>query len=54
MTPNGKSFQMPVNCRIAATAIIGAESGKRTWRKTAKNPAPSRRAAFRISSGVLR
>jgi hypothetical protein len=42
MTPNRKSFQMPVNWRIAATAITGTESGKRTWWKAEKNPAPSR------------
>ena len=52
-TPNRYSFQMPVNCQITVTMRIGGDSGSTILKKMRQNPAPSMRAAFIRSSGML-
>ena len=51
MTPNRKSFQMPVTCRMIATTKIGSDIGSMIWKKMPQKPAPSTRAALNSSSG---
>ncbi len=44
---------MPVNCQITVTIRIGGDSGSTMRQKMRKNPAPSMRAAFSRSAGML-
>ena len=51
--PNRKSFQICVNCQIRHTMKIGSDTGSRIFVKIVKKPAPSMRAAFTSSAGML-
>ena len=52
-TANRKSFQIEVNCQIAATTKAGAESGRTTDQYVRSIPARSMRAASIRSSGIV-
>ena len=51
-TPKRYSFQMPVNCQITVTIMIGGDSGRMILQKMRQKPAPSMRAALIRSSGI--
>ena len=52
-TANRKSFQIEVNCQIAATTKAGAETGSTTDQNVRSMPARSIRAASISSSGIV-
>ena len=52
-TAKRKSFQIDVNCQIAATTNAGAESGSTTDQYVRSIPARSMRAASISSSGIV-
>ena len=52
-TAKRKSFQIDVNCQIAATTNAGAESGRITDQYVRSIPARSMRAASIRSSGIV-
>ena len=52
-SPKRKSFQIDVNCQIAATTKAGADSGRMTDQYVLSSPARSIRAASISSSGMV-